>query len=43
VSLQHLLPNFIAIPAVPFRMGTPERDLSPLAKAYGGTRESYRE
>ena len=24
-------------------MGTPERDLSGLAKAYGGTRESYRE
>jgi formylglycine-generating enzyme required for sulfatase activity len=38
-----LLPIFIAIPSVPFRMGTPERDLSDLAKAYGGTRESYRE
>ncbi len=33
----------MAIPAVPFRMGTPERELSALAKAYGGTRESYRE
>lgn len=40
---QHLLPPFITIPAVPFRMGTPERDLSALARAYGGTRESYRE
>ena len=38
-----LLSRFIAIPAVPFRMGTPERELSALAKAYGGTRESYRE
>jgi formylglycine-generating enzyme required for sulfatase activity len=38
-----LLPAFIRIPAGPFRMGTPERDLSALAKAYGGTRESYRE
>src|SRR3954462_9765244 len=38
-----LLPPFIAIPAAPFRMGTPERELSALAKAYGGTRESYRE
>jgi toxoflavin biosynthesis protein ToxD len=38
-----LLPTFIAIPSTPFRMGTPERDLSTLAKAYGGTRESYRE
>ena len=43
MSLQHLLPTFLTIPAVPFRMGTPERDLSVLAKAYGGTRESYRE
>jgi formylglycine-generating enzyme required for sulfatase activity len=38
-----LLPAFIAIPSAPFRMGTSERDLSALAKAYGGTRESYRE
>ena len=37
------LPHFIAIPATPFLLGTPERDLSALAKAYGGTRESYRE
>lgn len=42
-DLHHLLPTFISIPAVRFRMGTPERDLSALAKAYGGTRESYRE
>src|SRR6187455_1283852 len=39
----NLLPPFIPIPATPFRMGTPERELSALAKAYGGTRESYRE
>jgi formylglycine-generating enzyme required for sulfatase activity len=38
-----LLPQFIRIPSVPFLMGTPERELSALAKAYGGTRESYRE
>jgi formylglycine-generating enzyme required for sulfatase activity len=38
-----LLPLFIVIPSATFRMGTPERDLSGLAKAYGGTRESYRE
>ena len=37
------LPPFISIAAGPFPMGTPERDLSGLAKAYGGTRESYRE
>src|SRR5687767_9834966 len=43
MSLANLLPPFIAIPSVPFLMGTPERDLSALAKAYGGTRESYRE
>ena len=42
-DLDQLLPTFIAIPAALFRMGTPERDLSALAKAYGGTRESYRE
>lgn len=35
--------NFIPIPAVHFQIGTPERELSVLAKAYGGTRESYRE
>jgi formylglycine-generating enzyme required for sulfatase activity len=38
-----LLPQFIRIPSAPFLMGTPERELSALAKAYGGTRESYRE
>jgi formylglycine-generating enzyme required for sulfatase activity len=38
-----LLPVFIPIPAGPALLGTPERDLSALAKAYGGTRESYRE
>jgi formylglycine-generating enzyme required for sulfatase activity len=41
--LTDLLPSFIRIPAGPFLLGTPERDLSALAKAYGGTRESYRE
>jgi len=41
--LTNLLPSFIRIPAGPFLLGTPERDLSALAKAYGGTRESYRE
>ena len=43
MTLEQLLPTFIPIPAGPFPMGTPERDLSGLAKAYGGTRESYRE
>lgn len=38
-----LLPEFVHIPAGTFQMGTPEQDLSRLAKAYGGTRESYRE
>jgi formylglycine-generating enzyme required for sulfatase activity len=38
-----LLPEFIAIPAGTFPMGTPERALSELARLYGGTRESYRE
>jgi formylglycine-generating enzyme required for sulfatase activity len=37
------LPQFISIPSTPFLMGTPERQLSALAKAHGGTRESYRE
>ena len=41
--LSKLLPTFIGIPAGVFLMGTPERDLSALAKAHGGTRESYRE
>jgi formylglycine-generating enzyme required for sulfatase activity len=38
-----LVPAFIRIPAGAFLLGTPERELSALAKAYGGTRESYRE
>ncbi len=38
-----LLPDFIRIPGGAYLLGTPERDLSALAKAYGGTRESYRE
>lgn len=37
------LPEFVTIPRTVFLMGTPESDLSRLAKAYGGTRESYRE
>lgn len=41
--LELLLPDFVTIPARPFRMGTPERALSELARRYGGTRESYRE
>ncbi len=43
MNLASLLPEFITIPPTSFLMGTPERDLSALAKAYGGTRESYRE
>src|SRR5688572_4039494 len=43
MTVADLLPTFIRIPTTPFPMGTPERDLSVLAKAYGGTRESYRE
>lgn len=35
--------QLITIPAGPFLMGTPERELSDLARRYGGTRESYRE
>ncbi len=42
-SLPDLLPCFVAIPAKPFLMGTPEQELSTLARLYGGTRESYRE
>jgi formylglycine-generating enzyme required for sulfatase activity len=41
--LPDLLPSFIRVPDGSFLLGTPERDLSALAKAYGGTRESYRE
>ena len=43
MNIDELLPTFLAIPTVPFRMGTPETELSALARAYGGTRESYRE
>src|SRR6266540_7283152 len=43
MPIADLLPKFIVIPSDPFLLGTPERDLSYLAKAYGGTRESYRE
>ena len=43
MDIMHLLPQLITIPATAFLMGTPERALSALAKAYGGTRESYRE
>lgn len=43
VSIEAALPLLIDIPAGPFLMGTPEGDLSALAKQYGGTRESYRE
>jgi len=43
MSIAELLPTFVSIPTGPFLMGTPERELSALAKAYGGTRESYRE
>ncbi len=43
MSIADLIPPMIAIPAGPFLMGTPERELSALAQAYGGTRESYRE
>lgn len=42
-DLSDLLPAFVPIPAVPFRMGTPVNELSGLARRYGGTRESYRE
>jgi formylglycine-generating enzyme required for sulfatase activity len=38
-----LLPDFIPIPSVPFLIGSRTEELSDLAKAYGGTRESYRE
>jgi formylglycine-generating enzyme required for sulfatase activity len=36
-------PDFIEIPSRPFRMGSLETELSALARAYSGTRESYRE
>ena len=35
--------EFVEIAAGTFLMGTPERELSALARAHGGTRESYRE
>ena len=38
-----LLPTFVPIPAGTFLMGIPERELSALAKRFGGTRESYAE
>ncbi len=37
------LPEFITIPNTPFLMGSREAELSDLARAYSGTRESYRE
>lgn len=43
MDVTQLLSEFIEIPEVRFQMGTPEADLSMLAKRYGGTRESYRE
>lgn len=43
MPLHELLPPLITIPPAPFLMGTPERELGALARAYGGTRESYRE
>lgn len=42
-ELAKLLPELIALPAGTFPMGTPEAELSELARRYGGTRESYRE
>lgn len=41
--LADLMPKFVHIVAAPFLMGTPESELSNLARCYGGTRESYRE
>lgn len=43
MNIADLLPTFAHVPAGTFLMGTPESELSALAKAYGGTRESYRE
>lgn len=42
-SLKALLPHCVPIAGGPFAMGTPDAELSGLAKRYGGTRESYRE
>jgi toxoflavin biosynthesis protein ToxD len=41
--LPSLMPSFVTVPAGPCLIGTPESDLSALARNYGGTRESYRE
>lgn len=40
-SLEAALPSFITVPAGSLTMGTPERELSGLARRFGGTRESY--
>lgn len=42
-EIEQLLPTFLDIPAGTALIGTPESDLSSLARRYGGTRESYRE
>jgi formylglycine-generating enzyme required for sulfatase activity len=42
-DLADLLPAFVFAPSQPFLMGTPEHELGALAKAFGGTREAYRE
>lgn len=41
--LSELLPVMVVIPGHTFRMGTPARETSELARRYGGTRESYHE
>jgi formylglycine-generating enzyme required for sulfatase activity len=41
--LTELMPVMVVIPARTFRMGTPARETSDLARHYGGTRESYHE
>lgn len=43
LDVSALLPRFCQVPAQAFLMGTTKRELSPLARLYGGTRESYRE
>ena len=43
MSLADLLPTFVTLLGNAFLMGSPERELSDLARRYGGTRESYRE
>jgi toxoflavin biosynthesis protein ToxD len=42
-TIEALLPPMVPIAGGAFAMGTPEGELSVLAKRYGGTRESYRE